>query len=139
MVNSITFICGNTDHTCTWDEGTVTTEATCTTDGVKTYSCTVEGCTITMTETIKATGHDYTYVDGTMTCACGDSVALNTIAEAKAYTSTSQLYYIKGIVTYVNGVNVYIEDETGAVCVYFATADDAAGSNVRPAPSRASA
>ena len=41
------------DHS--WDAGKVTTEATCTTDGVKTYTCSV--CKTTKTETIKATGH----------------------------------------------------------------------------------
>ena len=40
-----------------WDAGKVTTEATCTKEGVKTYTCTVEGCTETKTEAIKALGH----------------------------------------------------------------------------------
>ena len=39
----------------TWDEGEVTTPATCTTDGEKTYTCTV--CSATKTKTIPATGH----------------------------------------------------------------------------------
>ena len=130
MVNSIAYICGETDHTCEWDEGTVTKEATCTEDGVKTYSCTVDGCTKTMTETIKATGHSYIYTETVITCAnCDYSAAytLSTIAEAKAYTDAAQVYYVKGIVTYVSGKNVYIEDTTGAICVYFATADEATG------------
>ena len=38
-----------------WDEGKVTTPATCTTDGVKTFTCKV--CSETKTETIKAPGH----------------------------------------------------------------------------------
>ena len=38
-----------------WDEGTVTTPATCTADGVKTLTCTV--CSATKKETIPATGH----------------------------------------------------------------------------------
>ncbi|MCD8315243.1 MAG: hypothetical protein LUD44_06410, partial [Firmicutes bacterium] len=38
-----------------WDEGTVTTAATCTETGVMTYTCTV--CDETKTETIPATGH----------------------------------------------------------------------------------
>ena len=42
-------------HEHSWDAGKVTTEATCTTDGVKTYTCSV--CKTTKTETIKATGH----------------------------------------------------------------------------------
>ncbi|MCD8346811.1 MAG: cadherin-like beta sandwich domain-containing protein, partial [Lachnospiraceae bacterium] len=40
-----------------WDEGTVTTKATCTEEGVKTYTCTV--CDETKTEKIEATGHSY--------------------------------------------------------------------------------
>ena len=42
----------------TWDAGVVTTPATCTTDGVKTYTCKV--CSETKTEPIKATGHSMT-------------------------------------------------------------------------------
>ena len=40
-----------------WDEGKVTTPATCTTDGVKTFTCKV--CSETKTETIAALGHAY--------------------------------------------------------------------------------
>ena len=39
----------------TWDEGVVTTAATCTTDGLMTYTCTV--CGEELTEVIPATGH----------------------------------------------------------------------------------
>ena len=42
----------------TWDAGVVATPATCTTDGVKTYTCKV--CSETKTEPIKATGHSMT-------------------------------------------------------------------------------
>ena len=38
-----------------WDNGTVTTPATCTTSGVKTYTC--HGCRTTKTELIGASGH----------------------------------------------------------------------------------
>ena len=41
----------------TWNEGEATTPATCTTDGVMTYTCTV--CKATKTEVIAATGHSY--------------------------------------------------------------------------------
>ena len=51
----------------TWDKGIVTTEATCTEDGVKTYTCTV--CGETKTEAIAATGHNYE--NGTCT-VCGE-------------------------------------------------------------------
>ena len=43
----------------TWNEGVVTTKATCTTAGVKTYTC--SDCGATKTEPIDATGHDLTY------------------------------------------------------------------------------
>lgn len=42
-----------------WDEGKVTKEATCTENGVKTYTCTVSGCGETKTETINAIGHKW--------------------------------------------------------------------------------
>lgn len=59
-----------TTHTHVWDAGTVT-EATCTTDGIKTYTCT---CGSTATETIKATGHDFsawTQTEGSHERSCG--------------------------------------------------------------------
>ena len=40
-----------------WDDGEVTTPATCTTPGEKTYTCTV--CSATKTEPVPATGHTY--------------------------------------------------------------------------------
>lgn len=40
-----------------WDEGKVTTEPTCTKEGIKTYTC--KNCATTKTETIKALGHNY--------------------------------------------------------------------------------
>jgi hypothetical protein len=40
-----------------WDDGVVTTEATCTEEGKKTYTC--ANCGETKTETIAATGHSY--------------------------------------------------------------------------------
>lgn len=41
-----------------WNDGEVTTEPTCTKDGVKTYTCTREDCGETKTEIIEALGHD---------------------------------------------------------------------------------
>jgi hypothetical protein len=43
-------------HTHSWDSGTVTQTATCTSNGVKTYSC---SCGQTKTESIGATGHNW--------------------------------------------------------------------------------
>ena len=43
-------------HTHSWDSGKVTTAATCTSGGVRTYTC---SCGETKTETIPATGHSF--------------------------------------------------------------------------------
>jgi hypothetical protein len=43
-------------HSHSWDSGTVTQAATCTSNGVKTYKC---SCGETKSETINATGHDW--------------------------------------------------------------------------------
>ena len=54
----------------TWDAGVETTPATCTTDGVKTYTCKV--CSETKTEPIKALGHSLTKVEAVAaTCTEG--------------------------------------------------------------------
>lgn len=42
-----------------YDNGTITTEATCTTTGVKIFTCTDSGCDQTKTETIAALGHNW--------------------------------------------------------------------------------
>ncbi|MCD7740704.1 MAG: fibronectin type III domain-containing protein [Ruminococcus sp.] len=88
--------------THTYDNGVVTTEATCTEDGVKTYTCSV--CGETYTEAITATGHTYTSEitkeatcteDGviTYTCtACGDTYT-------EAITSAGSHTYDEGVVT----------------------------------------
>ena len=52
-----------------WDEGKVTTEPTCTKEGIKTYTC--KDCKTTKTETIKSLGHDYSNnwtIDKAATC-----------------------------------------------------------------------
>ena len=52
---NITYPIECTEHD--WDEGKVTTEPTCTKEGIKTYTC--KNCATTKTETIKALGHNY--------------------------------------------------------------------------------
>ena len=47
-----------------WDSGEVKTESTCTSDGEKTFTCTVEGCRATKTESIPA---DHSWDEGTIT------------------------------------------------------------------------
>lgn len=41
----------------TWNSGSVTTQPTCTANGVKTYACTASGCGATYTESVAAKGH----------------------------------------------------------------------------------
>lgn len=47
-------------HTHSWDSGTVTQAATCTAEGVKTYTCT--SCGSTKTESIAKTDHNYAWL-----------------------------------------------------------------------------
>lgn len=103
---------------------TVTTEPTCTAGGTGQYTC--SDCGYSWTVSLAAAGHSYTYtpVNGAIyqycsVCSDAQSVTMNTIAEAKAYTGTSTVYNVQGIVTYVKDRTVYIEDETGGLCVYF--------------------
>ena len=52
-----------------WDEGVITTEPTCTTKGVKTFTC--KNCNTTKTEEVNALGHDYSKnwtIDKKATC-----------------------------------------------------------------------
>ena len=89
-----------------WNDGEITTAATCTTDGIMTYTCL--NCDEMRTETIPATGHDYEETVIAPTCteegytlyecsACGDSYIDNevtalghsmTLTEANAATCT---------------------------------------------------
>ncbi|MEE1038287.1 MAG: hypothetical protein U0K95_03895, partial [Eubacterium sp.] len=45
------------------------------------------------------------------------------IRDFKEKHDTETEYTVKGIVTYVAGKNVYLQDETAGICAYFATAD----------------
>ena len=52
-----------------WDEGVITTEPTCTTKGVKTFTC--NNCKATKTEEVNALGHNYSKdwtIDKKVTC-----------------------------------------------------------------------
>ncbi len=104
-----------TPHTCTWDSGKVTTNATCNSEGTKMYTCT--GCGTTRTEGIAKTTHNYITESIPATCTeagriktycsiCGDvqsevagEAAKGHIAGAKAYwqgqgpTCLSTAYY----------------------------------------------
>lgn len=53
-------------HTCTWDGGSVTQAASCSSEGVKTYTCT--SCGKTKTESIAKTDHSYVTETTPATC-----------------------------------------------------------------------
>lgn len=53
-------------HTCTWDGGSVTQAASCSNEGVKTYTCT--SCGKTKTESIAKTDHSYVTETTPATC-----------------------------------------------------------------------
>ena len=63
----------DTSHNHTWDNGVVTKEATCTKDGVKTFTCTDTNCpdsVKTKTEVISALGHSYGEWETIKTATC---------------------------------------------------------------------
>ena len=85
-------------HTCSYTE-TVTKKATCTEDGVKTFTC---DCGRTYTETIQATGHKYVTETHKATCtsigvsikkckSCGIVVSATTTPAEGHSTKTSAL------------------------------------------------
>ena len=93
-----------------WDNGTVTTPATCTEPGVMTYHCTDPGCTATKTETILPLNHSFTnYVsdnnatckeDGTETAKCDrcDATDTRTIVDSHLAVPHTYAYTADGAV-----------------------------------------
>jgi hypothetical protein len=78
-------------HTHSWDGGTITQAATCTGNGVKTYTC---SCGETKTETINATGH--TWVAQTTTVhhdAEGVNQQVKTGEQNVIYCNCGQVFY----------------------------------------------
>ena len=61
------------EHDHEWDEGVVTTEPTCHTEGVRTYSCKVEGCKQTQTEPIGMTDHSWDQGEVSREPKCNDA------------------------------------------------------------------
>ena len=96
-----------------YDDGVVTTEPTCTAEGVKTFTCTA--CDDTYTESVAATGHSHEAVVTAPTCTeggyttytctiCGDSYKDNYVdALGHSYTSevtTAATCTVAGVKTY---------------------------------------
>ena len=92
----------------TWDDGQVTTAATCTENGVMTYTCTM--CSDTKTEVIPATGHAYgepvwKWTDdfkatATFTCTNDATHVENVTAEVTSAVTTPAACETTGVRTY---------------------------------------
>ena len=76
-------------HSHTLDAGTVTTPATCTKDGVKTYSCTK--CSYTKTEKIEKTGHMMDEGKITTPATCTEDGVKTYSCTACDYTKTEEI------------------------------------------------
>ena len=94
----------------TWDAGVVTKEPTATETGIKTFTCTFNGCGATKTEAIPATGETHThtwsdwtyngdavyvtknnYTDGTITRHCTDPNCPDSATETETVAGTAFL------------------------------------------------
>ena len=94
-----------------WNEGKVTTEPTCTEEGVKTFECTV--CGKTKTEKVEALGHDWDNdftVDKEATCeeTGVKSIHCKRCDERKELTTIPAKGHVKG--------EVKIENATESIC-----------------------
>ena len=104
----------------TWNDGQVTTAATCTENGVMTYTCTM--CSDTKTEVIPATGHAYgapvwKWTDGfeataTFTCANDTTHVENVTAEVTSAVTTPAACETTGVRTYTAKVTFDGKDYT---------------------------
>ena len=94
-------------HTHSWDNGTTTTAATCTTDGVKTYKC--SGCSETKTEVISAKGHTEV-VDAAKEATCTETG----LTEGKHCSVCNEVLVAQEVVPAAHkpGDEVKVEDPT---------------------------
>lgn len=91
-------------HTHTWDNGTVTKAATCTANGVKTFSCT--GCSETKTAVISALGH--IYENGKCThCGAADPTVPIKVAVGEVGGYTGETVTVPVIVSDNNGFSQF--------------------------------
>lgn len=89
-----------------WNDGKITTAATCTTDGVKTFTCTREGCGETKTETIPALGHNYG-TDGKCTLCGAEKPAEKVYKLVKEVSELSEGDKLIFVAKKVNGETHY--------------------------------
>ncbi|MCD8051673.1 MAG: cell wall-binding protein [Clostridiales bacterium] len=137
----------------TYSETDKTVTFKCATSGVTYYYSysesgdytALDGSSLDVSDHIGETLYAYAELDGsksdtnsvelTETSTGGDETDENvsTIAQVKADADTSVTYTVDGTVTYISGKSVYVQDETGGICLYFSTApsDLSLGDDVR--------
>ncbi|MCD8009937.1 MAG: hypothetical protein LUF34_03925, partial [Lachnospiraceae bacterium] len=137
----------------TYSETDKTVTFKCATSGVTYYYSysesgdytALDGSSLDVSDHIGETLYAYAELDGsksetisvelTETSTGGDETDENvsTIAEVKADADTSVTYTVDGTVTYISGKSVYVQDDTGGICLYFSTApsDISLGDDVR--------
>ena len=72
---------GVEEHDHVWNDGEITTEATCHSEGLKTYTCTFDGCGQTKSEPIAKTAHTWNSGEVTKEATCSEE-------GVKTYTCT---------------------------------------------------
>ena len=91
-----------------------TTDGTEPTEGGALYS---DAITVTETTTLKAKAYKSGYTESNIATATYTFPTLVTIAEAKALAN-NEYAMVQGIVTFIDGRNVYIQDLTGGIDLY---------------------
>ena len=122
----------------TWNDGQVTTAATCTENGVMTYTCTM--CSDTKTEVIPATGHAYgepvwKWTDGfeataTFTCTNDATHVENVTAEVTSAVTTPAACETTGVRTYTAKVTFEDKEYTSSKTETIAATGHAYGAPV---------
>ena len=122
----------------TWNDGAGTTAATCTENGVMTYTCTM--CSDTKTEVIPATGHAYgepvwKWTDGfeataTFTCTNDATHVENVTAEVTSAVTTPAACETTGVRTYTAKVTFEDKEYTSSKTEVIPAAGHAYGAPV---------
>lgn len=78
------------EHDHEWDDGEVTTQPTCHSEGVMTYSCKVEGCKQTQTAPIQMTEHSWDQGEVSRAPKCNDAGEKTYNCTAEGCTATKK-------------------------------------------------
>ncbi len=102
--------------TCATDGATIyyTLDGTEPTDAGSIYS---EPLTITSTTTVMAKAYKEGFTESDVASATFTKIEKSTIAEAKAL-ATNEYALVEGVVTFIDGRNIYIQDETAGIDLF---------------------